>query len=142
MNWGKHNWISLNNDLKCNVPLWNNKIIINITPYRFMSSNAINIFKEKIKNELNNCIFISNEREHYEYFRVNTNINIDYYQPKNFEDMVTIINSCKLGFFGFSSASVIANALHKQNYIIGMEYCDYVFNNLKNIFPFILDILV
>lgn len=140
--WGKHNWICLNNDLKLNVPQWNNKIIINITPYRFMSTNALNIFKEKISGELDNCVFISNEREHYDYFRVNTNINIDYYQPKNFEDMVTIINSCKLGFFGFSSASVIANALHKQNYIIGIKNNDFVMNNLKQTFPFILDILV
>ena len=137
VNWGSHQWLSCENSTK-----WNDKIIINITPYRFMSLQATTLLFEKIKNQLENCVFISNEKEHYDYFLNRTNCNIEFYKPQNFEEIITIINSCKIGFFGFSSAAVIANSLHKPHYIIGMDGTEFNLNNLKSNMPHILDLLI
>lgn len=137
VNWGSHQWLSCENSAK-----WNDKIIINITPYRFMSMQATTLLFEKIKNQLENCVFISNEKEHYDYFLNATNFNIEFYKPQNFEEIITIINSCKVGFFGYSSAAVIANSLHKPHYIIGIDGFEFNLNNLKSNMPHILDILI
>jgi hypothetical protein len=137
INWGSHKWLSSNLDSR-----WNNKIIINITPYRFIDNSAINKLQNLIKDELQNCIFISNEKDHYDYFCEKTKINIEYYKPNNFEEIIIIVNSCKLAYLGFSSMAVIANALHKNHYMMGLNNMDYQLNNLKTICPHVLDILV
>jgi hypothetical protein len=136
--WGKNKWLNGSYDSK-----WSNKIIINVTPYRFLSENCILRLKEIINNNnINDFIFISNEKEHYDYFILNLNIKIEYYQPNNFDEIVTIINSCKIGFLGYSSMAVIANALHKNHIIIGQFNADFILNNLKGICPHVIDILV
>jgi hypothetical protein len=137
IDWGNHKWLTTSIDTK-----WNDKIIINITPYRFISPNVINILLEKVKDETTNCIFISNEKEHYDFFVDNTKLNIEFYNPKNFEETTIIINSCKTCFFGFSSMAVIANALHKPHYLMGINNPNFILNNLKQIIPHILDIFV
>jgi hypothetical protein len=139
VNWGKHQWLSSSID-----PTWNNKIIINITPYRFILKDCIDKLIDEIKNNINNCIFISNEKEHYDHFSKNTGLNIEYYKPKNFEESVIIVNSCKIGYFGLSSMAVIANALHKKHYLMySVKYnCDYNLNNMKDLIPHVLDIIV
>ena len=81
--------------------------------------------------------------EHYTYFCEKTGLQIYYYKPINFEETVVIINSCKLGFFGFSACSTIANALNKENYMISDDnMTNYILNNIKSRHLFILDILV
>jgi hypothetical protein len=137
VNWGKHQWLTSQID-----PTWNDKIIINITPYRFMSQSCIVKLIDAIKDKINDCIFISNEKEHYDHFSKNTGLNIEYYKPKNFEETVIIVNSCKIGYFGLSSMAVIANALHKNHYLICQNNVDYDLNNIKDIIPHVLDILV
>ena len=136
--WAKHKWLSSLIDNK-----WKNKIIINITPYRFLSYDALNKLYNIINIRLNDCIFISNEKEHYDFFCNNTNLKIDYYKPNNFDETLIIINSCDICFLGFSSIAVIANALHKPHYLIGYNSgIDYNYNNLKNIIPHVLDIFI
>jgi hypothetical protein len=137
INWGKHTWLKSQID-----PTWNDKIIINITPYRFILQNCIVKLIDAIKDRINDCIFISNEKGHYDYFCKNTGLNIEYYKPQNFQETVTIINSCKIGYFGLSSMAVIANALHKSHYLICQNNIDYDLNNMKDIIPHVLDILV
>jgi FkbM family methyltransferase len=138
INWGKHKWlISPNYNKK-----WNDKIIINITPYRFISFDVFIRLFEKISDSIHNCVFVSNEKEHYDFFCEKTHITLEFYTPKNFEETVTIINSCKIGFFGFSSLAVIANALHKPHYMMGVNSIDYSFNNIKSTHSHILDIFV
>ena len=136
INWGKHIWLTGKNYSQW----WNNKIIINITPYRFLSSNSLLTFLENIKTELDNCVFVSNEKEHHDYFCNKTGINIDYYKPNNFEDIINIIKSCKIGYFGFSSMAVVANALHKSHYLMGNAGIDASYNNLISCMPHVLDI--
>ena len=86
VNWNKHQCLTSENNKK-----WNDKIIIHITPYRFMTTEAINKLKEEIKDNLGNCIFMSNEKTHYDYFVQQTSIKIEYYKPKDFQEVVTII---------------------------------------------------
>jgi hypothetical protein len=137
VNWNKHQCLTCENDKK-----WNDKIIIHITPYRFMSTEAINKLKENIKDNLDNCIFMSNEKTHYDYFVQQTSIKIEHYKPKDFQEVVTIINSCKVGFFGFTSSAVVACMLHKTYYIIGTSNTgEMTLNDLRNVFPFILGVL-
>jgi hypothetical protein len=45
-----------------------------------------------------------------------------------------------LAFLGFSSIAVIANALHKPTYIIGIQNDEFILNNIKS--EYILDIFV
>jgi FkbM family methyltransferase len=138
VNWGCHKWLKSSTE-----PIWNNKIIINVTPYRFISQNCLVKLNEKIKDNINDCIFISNEKEHYDYFLKNTGLSIEYYKPKNFEETLIIVNSCKIGYFGLSSMAVIANALHKNHYIMcEINNSDYNYNNLKDIIPHVLDIFI
>ena len=136
VNWGFHKWLTSSID-----PIWKNKIIINTTPYRFISQNCIAKLSEEIKDNINDCIFISNEKDYYDYFIKNTGLNIEYYKPENFEETILIINSCKIGYFGLSSIAVIANALHKNHYIMcNSNNIDYNLNNMKDIMPHVLDI--
>jgi len=135
--WGKNKW--LNSDINTK---WNNKIIINNPFYRPLSINAVIKIKEKLNNVLDSCVFVSNHIEDYKYFCFIMNINIEYYQPKNFNETVLIINSCEYGIFGFSSYAVVANGLYKPHYLVGYENIDYQFNNLKNCVLHVLDIFV
>jgi FkbM family methyltransferase len=137
VDWGNHKWLISSTDTK-----WIDKIIINITPYRFMYQNVIDILSEKIKDQLDNCVFISNETEHYDFFVSKTNLNIEFYCPKNFSETLTIINSCKTCFLGFSSMAVMANALHKPHYLIGINNSDFLLNNIKQNMSHVLDIFV
>jgi hypothetical protein len=138
VSWGSHKWLNINfiDDR------WSNKILINITPFRFLSKNAFLKMQNHIALQLSDCIFISNEIDYYDFFCNNTGLKIDYYQPKNFVETVAIINSCKLGYFGFSSMAVIANSLHKPHYLIGIANNDFILNNMKIYMPHVIDILV
>jgi FkbM family methyltransferase len=140
ISWGSRKWLNLNFEENT---YWKNKIIINITPQRFISENATNKIKNIINDRLNNCIFISNERDSYEFFCNKTNLQIIYYKSNSFEETINIINSCELCFLGFSSMAVIANSLHKPHYLLASEFnnYEYILNNMKNNFNHVLDIL-
>ena len=135
--WGKHKWLTGNYDSQ-----WFNKIIFNITPQRFISSNVINILRSIITQNIDNCIFISQEEDYYNHFSKEVNINIPFHKPNNFDESVTIVNSCKMAYLGFSSMAVIANALHKKHILIGKNGIDMDLNNLKGIIPHVIDVLV
>jgi hypothetical protein len=135
--WGKHKWLIGNYDDK-----WTKLIIFNITPYRFTSLNVINMLKSIITKNIDKCIFVSNEKEHYEYFSKQINVDIIYYKPADFDEMVTIVNSCEMAYLGFSSLATIANALHKNHVLIGRDNADFTLNNLKGVMPHVIDILI
>jgi len=135
--WGKNKWLTSYNNTN-----WNDKIIINITNYRFMSINAINKLYEKICDDLDNCVFICNENDDYNNFCDKTKLKINCYNPKSFDETLMIINSCKIGFYGFSSLAVMANALHRPHYLLGFNNADFDLNNLKDDITHILDIFV
>ena len=140
--WGNHMWIK---PIISIYSYWENKIVINCTSYRFFSEKALNKLIVMITPNINDCIFISNEREHYDFFcsKINAKINtkIDYYKPTNLSETITIINSAKECYLGISSMAVIANALHKKHYIFGNIHSgDCSFNNLKNDIKHVVDI--
>jgi hypothetical protein len=105
--WGKRKWIEWNYN-----PLWSNKIVINTTTYRFpVSGNFFNNLNKDLE-----YVFLSSDISQYEYFKkyIKNNIVIPFCKFKTFDELVTIINSCKLFIGGFSAPLSIANALHKD----------------------------
>ena len=129
LEWGKRPWIVAPYDEK-----WKDKIVINTTNYRWAANIEFKKLNALYPNEL---VFISFDKEQHIFFERTTNIEVEYYEPKTFFEMVTIINSCKLFAGSLSSPFTIANALHK-NRICGL-YNNIADNNhnlhLENVFP-------
>ena len=137
VNWANHKWLSSNIDSN-----WTNKIVINISPYRSFNASSLKLFLEHITPIMNSCVFVSNENEWFKDFVKKTGLQIEYYQPNTFDETVSIVNSCKMGYLGLSSMAVIANALHKPHILITSDVqCDNNLNLLKGFLPHILDIL-
>lgn len=112
--WGKRKWFeSTYNEL------WSDKIVINTTNYRFPVS--IDFFNTLDKDS--DYVFISSDKSHFEFFMkyINNDRVILYYEFKSFDELVTIINSCKLFIGGFSAPLSIAHALHKDRIICKSE---------------------
>lgn len=133
IDWAKHTWLTAKFDNK-----WENKTIIYITPYRFFSKNAL----EKFKNiGINNqeFVFITTNVQHYEYFIQNTGFSIGCYVTDTFDELVTIINSCKFAYLGMTSFAVVANSLKKKHILIGHPGPDYNNNKFLGILPNVVD---
>ena len=130
--WGKQKWLETIYDDK-----WKDKIIINTTSYRF----PFNIdFHLLYKLYSVNLIFISFNKNEYDYFEENTKLSIEYYEFKDFLDLVTIINSCELFIGSLSAPLSIAHALHKPRICgltnTGNNAIDNIHNvNLDNFLP-------
>lgn len=122
MEWGKNKWLDVENDKK-----WNNKVIVNMTQYRYNDSFDFT----NIQNDYNgNIIFMANNYDDYLFFKSKHNINIDYYKPLSFKDMCIVINSCKLFIGGLSAPLVIANALFKKTIILLCDNNDLKIDNI------------
>lgn len=106
VNWGSHQWLSADIDT-----IWADVTVINTTRARF--PNNINF------SDYKNAVFVSQQRSEYDYFRERTGIYLDYHQVNTFDEIVTIINSCKLFIGSLSAPLAIANALYK-NRIAGL----------------------
>ena len=139
--WALHKWLDIEVS-ETMVDKWKNKIIINMTPYRFIGANAIKRFADMIIDKLEDCVFISNDKEHYDVFCEKMGLNIGLYQPVDFNDMMAIIKCCKTCYLGFSAPAVIANALHKDHYLLGTSGLDVSYNNFVNEVPHLLGIIM
>jgi FkbM family methyltransferase len=137
VDWGKHKWLVSSFDSK-----WENKIIINNNHYEVLSENTINVLRELINNNKDNCIFISNDNESYYKFLQNIGIKIEYYKPSNFSELVKIVNSSKMAYLGFSAIAVISNSLHRPHILTGHYCCNSQLNNMKEEISHILDIII
>ncbi len=131
IDWARHNWLTGNFDSK-----WANTNIIYITPYRFLSENSFQRLKTVINKDF---VFITMNKADYNYFITHTGFSIDCYLMNSFDELVTIINSCKLAYFGMTSFAVIANALKKPQILLGMPCPDYNLNKFLGILPNIVD---
>jgi len=121
--WGKRPWLVASYDEK-----WKDKIVINTTNYRWTAYIDFNKLNTLHKN---NLIFMSSDKEQHNFFEKTTGLSIEYYNPKSFLEMITIINSCKLFVGSLSSPLAIANALHKDR-ICGL--CNHI-SQFDNICP-------
>ena len=112
--WGKRKWFESNYN-----SFWSDKIVINTTNYRFPV--FIDFFNTLDKDS--DYVFISSDKSHFEFFMkyINNDRVILYYEFKSFDELVTIINSCKLFIGGFSAPLSIAHALHKDRIICKSE---------------------
>lgn len=133
IDWAKHTWLTAKFDEK-----WANKTIIYITPYRFFSKNALEKFKD-IRINTEEFVFITTTAQHYEYFIQNTGISVGYYVTETFDELVTIINSCKFAYLGMTSFAVVANSLKKKHILIGHPGPDYNNNKFLGILPNVVD---
>jgi hypothetical protein len=131
IDWARHCWLTGKFDSK-----WANKNIIYITPYRFLSENSFQRLKTVINKDF---VFITMNKADYNYFITHTGFSIDCYIMNSFDELVTIINSCKLAYFGMTSFAVIANALKKPQILLGMPGPDYNLNKFLGILPNIVD---
>ena len=137
IDWGKHKWLNTTFNSE-----WENKITINNNYYEELSENSINTLRQVINNNKDNCVFISNDIKSYYKFLQIIGITIEYYKPSNFSELVKIANSSKFSYVGFSSTAVILNALHKPHILTGSNNWRYPPNNLKEVVPHVLDILI
>lgn len=139
VDWGKHRWINY----FVTEEHWKDKIIINTNlSVKYLTQCAIEQLKTHIESSLDNCVFVSNEKENYNEFCSITGLSIEHYVPANFTEIVTIVNSCHMLYLGFSSMAVVANALHKPHYLFGDPGCPYEFNNMVGEFPHVLGMFV
>ena len=110
--WGTHKWLHVGINQE-----WNTKIIINTTEFRWPTNVDFNLLHTLYSKDL---IFVGSNENEYNFFKFKTNLDIDYCQPKSFEELCTVINSCKL-FIGSQSGPLsVANALHKDR-LIGLS---------------------
>jgi FkbM family methyltransferase len=137
IDWGKHKWLNTTFNSE-----WENKITINNNYYEELSENSINTLRQVINNNKDTCVFISNDIKSYYIFLKIIGITIKYYQLSTFSELVKIVNSSKLSYVGFSSTAVILNALHKPHILTGSNNWRYPSNNLKEVVPHVLDILI
>jgi hypothetical protein len=138
INWGFHKWINVDKNDK-----WKNTIFINITNRGTFINNYDEFYHSvytKFGNKYN-ISFISPDIETIEHFKnlcpddiVN---NIEWYSPRNFNDMCTAINSCHLLIGSLSGVLAIGHACHIPRYILlvndvplefGDNFHNYKFN--------------
>ena len=129
--WGKKKWIESNYD-----SVWIDKIVINTTDYRFPEC------KDFFKKYTSDCVFVSSDIKQYHYFKQQTGITLEYYEFKTLDELITIINSCKLFIGGFSAPLSIAHALHKKRIVCKSSNVNEIkMNELKDHLPNIIEIV-
>lgn len=118
---GKHKWIHTENH-----KVWNSKIIIHITQYRF----PINLDYSAIVEHygIENIVFLAMEETDHAFFVNKTGIFIPtIFVPPSFEQLCIAINSCKLFIGALSMPLTIAHGCQVPR-IIGFSggYDDYL----------------
>ena len=108
INWAKHPWIRVPFPKD---PIWENKVIINTTSYRFPANMN---YEELYQTHGENLVFISMEKEHYDNFITRTNLSIiPCHILTSLNELCVILISCKL-FIGCPSGP-LAVAFAIQN---------------------------
>lgn len=137
--WGTHQWLTLNPEVAGEKEDWTNKIVINTTSYRFPTPAAMAHLKAILEHDLPNCVFVSNEEEHFRHFFQKTRLWIRFYKPSSFTDMVQVLNNCKACYLGMSACGAIANALHKPHTVLGTDHDgDCKLNEMAGRLPHVL----
>jgi hypothetical protein len=134
VDWAKHKWITG----KIN-SYWEDKIIINVTMIRFLSDNSLQKMKEIINKNMTNIVFVGENENDFNFFSQNIGCNIVHYKPISFDDMISVVNSCKFAYLGLSAYGVIANSLKKEHIIIAAPGVDYNHNNFIGVLTNVLD---
>jgi len=125
--WCKHKFLNMQQDNK-----WSDKVLINITDYRYNNSFD---FKSLYAVYGDNLQFISMTKQHYDFFKTTFQLDIPYYSPSSLIELCSAISSCKL-FIGTGSALLsLAFAFHTKAIILSIDNPSYYSDNLlfKNI---------
>jgi hypothetical protein len=119
--WGKHKWLLVNND-----ETWKERIVINTTSYRWPKNIDFQNLYQRFGQDL---LFISATPSEYEYFIEQTGLHIEYKQTETFQDLCSIISSCKLFVGSLSAPMSIAHATHTHRVIgQGSNICEIKLN--------------
>jgi hypothetical protein len=102
INWGKHTWMEVEKD-----PKWSNKVLVNTTSYRWPLLDFQTLY-HTYKDDL---LYISSDIAQYNIFCEKTNLQLDYYNITDFEELCCAISSCKLFVGNLSSPLSIAHSL-------------------------------
>lgn len=108
--WGKNKWLYLPENEKYKEK-FKEIVLINTTKRRF--DIELN-YKELYNTYKDKLVFISSEKEDYNYFVKITGIKIKLYEPKSFEDLCMSINNCLMFVGGLSMPLTIAYSLNKK----------------------------
>lgn len=131
---GKHKWIHVKN-----VATWNTKVIIHISQYRFPKNLSYHNIIQRFG--IKNVVFLNMEETDFDYFVKKTGIVIPtVYKPDSFDELCTIINSCKLFVGALSMPLTIAHATYVTRIVglCGNPNDDIMNIGLKNNMPNII----
>ena len=110
--WGKHKWLTVDKD-----DTWSNKVVVNTTSYRWPLLN----FDSLYNTYGTDLIFVGSDIEQYNFFVKKTNLKLTYYEVTDFDELCSIIYSCKLFVGSLSAPLSIAHALH-VNIVCGIYH--------------------
>lgn len=103
VDWGKHTWMEVAKD-----PKWSNKVLVNTTSYRWPLLDFQSLY-DTYKDDL---LYISSDITQYNIFCEKTNLQMEYYNITDFEELCCAISSCKLFVGNLSSPLSIAHSLN------------------------------
>jgi len=136
--WGLHKWIS---NVKYD-DAWSNTIVINSTQYGFPNERTINILTNILKKDYssNRIVFVCFDKSDYEFFKKNVDmVIIDLHVVTTIDELLIILNSCKMSFLGFSAPAVFSNAMHCNQILLqhdNVVHCQL--NNFYGLLPHVI----
>ena len=134
INWALHKWVSnVSYDDK-----WSNTVIINSTPYGFPNERTIAVLTDILKKEYssNRIVFVCFDKSDYEFFKKKVDIIADLHVVSTIDELLVILNSCKMSFLGFSAPAVFANAMHSNHILLQHDNLVHCFlNNFYGLLP-------
>jgi len=140
INWGLHKWISnVKYDDK-----WSNTVIINSTPYGFPNERTINILTNILKKDYssNPIVFVCFDKSDYDFFKKNVDITVDLHVATTIDELLVILNSCKMSFLGFSAPAVFSNAMHCNQILLQHDNLVHCYlNNFYGLLPHVKDVI-
>ena len=135
--WAKHPWIRVPFSKD---PIWENKVVINTTSYRFPKDMN---YEELYETHGEDLVFISIDKQHYDHFITRTNIStIPFHLLTSLNELCVILISCKI-FIGCPSGPLAVAFAIQNPCSIALSDNPYERSMMKNIhhyLPFIQNI--
>jgi hypothetical protein len=135
--WAKHPWLSLPKVYNVNEHPCKNKILVNMTSYRFCECLNFDLLVSTY--DIETILFISNNQNDYEYFKCKYYCDIPCYKPTSFTDFCLAIKSCLLFVGGLSMPLTIAHAFSVNRTICLTNNPDDDIHNVNNPYWYNID---
>jgi hypothetical protein len=119
-------------------------VIINSTPYGFPNERTINILTNILKKDYssNPIVFVCFDKSDYEFFKNKVDIMAYLHVAKTIDELLVILNSCKMSFLGFSAPAVFSNAMHCNQILLQHDNLVHCYlNNFYGLLPHVKDVI-